>query len=122
MEVGDDEGAIPAICGRLRQNSIRPREAIAMSQRLLRLLVLRSADPDGGRGHEMSWSDFHKQSEVLAADAHEASRLGNADRAKELFSAAAEFEQRALQYVASDKPRTLGITAVSAVSLWYKAG
>jgi hypothetical protein len=70
----------------------------------------------------MSWSDFHKQSEVLAADAHEASRLGNADRAKELFSAAAESEQRALQYVASDKPRTLGITAVSAVSLWYKAG
>ena len=70
----------------------------------------------------MSWSSLHRQSETLASDAHDALGRGDVERAKELFDAAARAEQHALRAVASDRPRTLGITAVSAVALWYKAG
>jgi hypothetical protein len=70
----------------------------------------------------MSWSSLHGQSEALAAAAHEAVRDGHPDRAKQLFDGAARAEQQALDAVSPDRPRTLGITAISAVALWYKAG
>jgi len=35
---------------------------------------------------------------------------------------AATAEMRAFESIGADKPRTLGVTGVSAVSLWYKAG
>ena len=70
----------------------------------------------------MSWSDHHNQSELLAQDAHEASRGGNFAHAKQLFGQAARAEAEALEHLTEEKPRTFGITAVSAVALFYKAG
>jgi hypothetical protein len=70
----------------------------------------------------MSWSTWHRESAEAAEQAHAALRRGEVDDAKRLFEAAARSEARALDSVGSDKPRTLGITAVSAVALWYKAG
>jgi predicted nucleotide-binding protein len=70
----------------------------------------------------MNWLSFHQDSETLAASAHEALLRGDATRAKQLFGQAADAEERALEILNVDKPRTLGITAVSAVALWYKAG
>lgn len=42
--------------------------------------------------------------------------------AAELFQRAAEAEQKALDAIEQNKPRTIGITATSAVALSYKAG
>jgi hypothetical protein len=70
----------------------------------------------------MSWSDLHSKSERLAEAAHEALRAGDGQLASNLFSQAARLEADALLELGTDKPRTYGITAVSAVSLWYKAG
>jgi hypothetical protein len=58
----------------------------------------------------------------LAAAAHEALRRGDHARAKDLFEQASAAEMRAFESVGVDKPRTLGVTSVSAVALWYKAG
>jgi hypothetical protein len=70
----------------------------------------------------MSWSSLHRESENLAAMAHEALQRGESARAQDLFVQAATAEMRAFESVGGDKPRTLGVTGVSAVSLWYKAG
>jgi len=71
----------------------------------------------------MSWRDFHSASEKLAAAAHQALRTGDHAYALTLFSEAARSEQEALsQLDASAKPRTFGITGVSAVALWFKSG
>jgi hypothetical protein len=70
----------------------------------------------------MSWSDLHSKSERLAEAAHQAARAGNGQLAADLFSQAARIEADALLELGTDKPRTYGITAVSAVALWYKAG
>src|ERR1019366_6357463 len=69
----------------------------------------------------MSWADFHKASEAAAIDAEQAFREGNTWQAALLYAQAAELEQQALAAVDDTKARTRGITAVSAVSLWYKA-
>lgn len=63
----------------------------------------------------MSWSDLHTQSEQLAEAAHEVSRAGDIARARQLFAEAARVETDALRELGGDKPRTFGITAVSAV-------
>jgi len=70
----------------------------------------------------MSWSDLHARSEQLAEAAHNAMRSDDLQRAAELFAEAARAEISALSEVGSDRPRTFGITAVSAVALLYKAG
>lgn len=70
----------------------------------------------------MSWSEHHGESESLASAAHEALYRRELVRASDLFERAARAETDALYSVSPDKPRTLGITAVSAVALWYKAG
>jgi hypothetical protein len=69
----------------------------------------------------MSWKEFHNASELAAIEAGQALREGNVSRAESLYSQAAEHEQRALNAVDHAKARTRGITAISAVSLWYKA-
>ncbi|MCR1767724.1 hypothetical protein [Burkholderia glumae] len=69
----------------------------------------------------MSWAELHAQSEVLASEAFIALRQENASTAEALYAKAAELEEAALYVIESGKPRTLGITAVSAVSLWFKA-
>jgi hypothetical protein len=50
-----------------------------------------------------------------------AARRGQNDEAIQLYRVAAEGEERALETIEPDKLRTLGITAVSAASLWYMA-
>lgn len=70
----------------------------------------------------MSWSLLHRESETLATAAHEALQRGDSRRAVELFEQAAGAETRALESVSLDRPRTLAVTAISAVALWYKAG
>jgi hypothetical protein len=68
----------------------------------------------------MDWLVLHKTSEALAARAHSVLSEGNCEAAEELFRQAAAAEEDALARLDASKPRTLGITAVSAVSLWYK--
>lgn len=68
----------------------------------------------------MSWDQHHSRSETLAAEAEMATRVGEAERAKELYRQAAAEEWAAFGHLSVDKERTRGITAVSAVSLFYK--
>lgn len=68
----------------------------------------------------MSWDEHHSQSERLAAEAELAARSGMRSLADELYRKAAESEASAFDQVSSAKRRTRGITAVSAVALWYK--
>ena len=69
----------------------------------------------------MNWAIFHTESERLAIDAYRKSRAQNIAEANVLYSQAAEAEQRALGCLDVSKIRTRGITAVSAVALWFKA-
>jgi hypothetical protein len=62
-----------------------------------------------------------RESERLAAEAETATRRGDTDQARELYKEAAEAEELALQDLEPSKSRTLGISAVSAVSLYFKA-
>lgn len=68
-----------------------------------------------------SWLTYHRTSEAVAAEAHDYLREGDRIRAQDAFRRAAEAEAAALELLDQSKPRTLGITAVSVVSLWYKA-
>jgi hypothetical protein len=70
----------------------------------------------------MSWADHHNASQAVAIEAEREFRMGKAADAAALYAKAAELEQQALRALDGGKPRTKGITAVSAVSLWYKAG
>lgn len=69
----------------------------------------------------MTRADFHQRSEAFASQASLARRAGQLDEAATLFSKAAEAEEQALRELDPSKARTLGITAVSAASLWFKA-
>lgn len=69
----------------------------------------------------MSWAAYHSQSELHAGQAEEALRQHDAEKAAALYRMAAEEETEALGCLEPEKPRTLGITAVSAAALWYKA-
>ena len=70
----------------------------------------------------MSWLEYHQVSERLASEAQSASRHGQYDQARDLYSRAAEAERQALSDLDPAKTRTFAITAVSAASLYYKAG
>jgi hypothetical protein len=70
----------------------------------------------------MNWSAHHKQSEMYASEAELAVKNGEHDQATRFYRLAAESENLALSSLASNKPRTLGIIAVSVAALWYKAG
>lgn len=68
----------------------------------------------------MSWADLHEQSERMAAEA--GSLIASSpDRARQLYAEAAKLEAKALTDLSPSKTRTLGITAISAVALWFKA-
>lgn len=69
----------------------------------------------------MSWLTFHVDSEKWADAAEEALRGGDKSKSESLFARAARSEAQALELIGTVKSRTFGITAVSAVSLWYKA-
>lgn len=68
----------------------------------------------------VAWAAPHRASELLAERAHAARRDGLVSEAEDLFRQAAGIEEVALAQVGDDKPRTIGILAVSAVSLWVK--
>jgi hypothetical protein len=69
----------------------------------------------------MTWRSSHAKSEALAARAQLASDARDQDQARALYADAAQHEQEALNLIPADKARTLGIVAVSAAALWYKA-
>ena len=69
----------------------------------------------------MTWLQFHAESETRAIEAKIALADNDESRAADLYRQAAELEQKALDSLESNKTRTRGITAVSAVALWYKA-
>ena len=69
----------------------------------------------------MSWLEHHRQSEQYVSEAELTAQLGNDIRAQKLYATAAQAEERALDELGHDKPRTYGITAVSAVALYLKA-
>ena len=70
----------------------------------------------------MTWLEHHKQSERFASDAEIASNHGDRALAQQLYAKAAQAEEQALREVDPAKSRTYGITAVSMVALYYKAG
>ena len=69
----------------------------------------------------MSWIEHHEVSERLASDAQAALRKGRKQDALDLYARAADAEVCALADLDVSKTRTLGISAVSAASLHYKA-
>lgn len=69
----------------------------------------------------MTWVQFHAESEARAIEATVALSAKDETRAADLYRQAAELEQKALDSLEQNKTRTRGITAVSAVALWYKA-
>lgn len=69
----------------------------------------------------MSWLAHHTQSEGYASQAEELSRQQKSDQAVELYRLAAAAEVKALENLDPSKIRTIGITAISAVSLYFKA-
>ena len=69
----------------------------------------------------MAWLDHHKESEQLAAEADGLTRGGDWGAARRVYGAAAVAEGRALDSLDGGRWRTYGITAVSAVSLYYKS-
>lgn len=70
----------------------------------------------------MSWIEHHQASEQLAAEAQAALREDRQAEALALYARAADAEHEALTDLDASKTRTSGITAVSAASLYYKAG
>lgn len=69
----------------------------------------------------MSWKEHHTRSEKFASQAELLLRSGDNAKAEELYRLAAEEELKALEMLDKSKKRTLGITAVSAASLSFKA-
>ena len=69
----------------------------------------------------MTWLEHHKESERLATDAEIATRRGDTRLAQGLYAQAAEAEERALEDLEPSKSRTVGVSAVSTVSLYLKA-
>ena len=70
----------------------------------------------------MSWVEHHKRSEKLASDAQVALFQDRKAEALKLYAQAADAEDKALADLDRSKVRTVGISAVSAASLYYKAG
>ena len=70
----------------------------------------------------MTWIQHHRISESRASEAEGCLRLGHRKDARKLYALAAEAEEQALGDLDLAKVRTYGITAVSAASLYFKAG
>jgi hypothetical protein len=70
----------------------------------------------------MSWDLHHSESEALAGEAEALRARGDHLAALEMYRRAAQAEEAALAALDPAKSRTRGITAVSALSLWHKAG
>ena len=73
-------------------------------------------------GNTMTWIQHHRTSEAHASEAEARVRLGKREDARALYALAAVAEEQALEALDLSKARTYGITAVSATSLYFKAG
>jgi tetratricopeptide (TPR) repeat protein len=69
----------------------------------------------------MSWLEFHTQSEKFASQAESLCHQQDSIGAVESYRLAAAAEKQALDNLDTNKTRTLGITVVSAASLYFKA-
>ena len=69
----------------------------------------------------MSWLTLHRLSEQAASEAQLALLQGRHAEARDLYARAADAEDKALHALDPSKTRTIGISAVSAASLYYKA-
>ena len=69
----------------------------------------------------MSWLKHHREAEQLASEAELCWREGRQEAARQLYLRAANAESQAITALDHSKTRTLGISAVSAASLYYKA-
>ncbi len=69
----------------------------------------------------MSWINAHRHSESLAFEAERCMRSGDKKKALAIYKEAAIAEADALLMIEPDKQKTIGITAVSAVALYFKA-
>ncbi len=70
----------------------------------------------------MTWIQHHRESADHASKAEACLRLGNPEKARDLYVFSARAEELALKELHHSKVRTYGITAVSAASLYFKAG
>lgn len=70
----------------------------------------------------MTWNAYHTESERLAGEAEARLARGHGVEARALYRRAAQAEERAFYALDPSKRRTRGITGVSALSLWLKAG
>lgn len=70
----------------------------------------------------MTWSQFHGDSEKLATEAQLLFLSRKYAEANALYRRAADLEKKALDSLDPSKKRTRGITAVSAVALYFKSG
>lgn len=68
----------------------------------------------------MTWSQLHSESEKLATEAQLLFQSRKYSEACTIYKRAAELEKQALDSLDVSKKRTRGITAVSAVALYYK--
>jgi len=68
----------------------------------------------------MSWNEHHSRSERLVAEAELLRRTGQHEKAGKFYCDAAKEEAAAFDVLSAEKVRTRGITAVSAVALFYK--
>lgn len=69
----------------------------------------------------MTWTELHAESERLAIEAQMSLKSNDKAKALDLYEQAAEIERQALDILDVSKTRTRGITAVSAIALWFKA-
>ena len=69
----------------------------------------------------MNWLVHHTHSEGYANQAQELYRQQDVSSAVKLYGLAANEELKALEALDQSKTRTIGITSVSAVALYYKA-
>ncbi len=64
----------------------------------------------------------HRASESLAIEAERAERVGELERARDSYARAARAEESAAGRVPPSEPRVRTLLAISATSLWLKAG
>ena len=69
----------------------------------------------------MTWANDHNHAMRVAEAAHDALKHGDYVRARVLFAEAGMLEEQALRKLGPNQTRTLGITAISATSLWLKS-
>ncbi len=69
----------------------------------------------------MSWVEHHSKSEKFASEAQAARKQGDINKALDYYNLAAKEEELALSLLDITKTRTLGITVISAASLYFKA-